>query len=222
MQSIINKLRNAEPMQRFGWISIGVIAVFIVSLMIAGVAKAADKGKPKKAAAEAEEVLALPKAAKSWTGCGVGVNAGWGTGAVDLGGPVNLGTEGSTLGGVALCLAQLQQFVAGVEASYDRHFGDPKSLGLNYNMAVTGIVGYAMGNVLPYAHASPWSRIDTDGGKVEGYKFGAGVMFRPADSKLIWDARFSRGDYEDVLGSGLDGKTNEVRLGATYLFQVGK
>lgn len=199
-------------------ILIGVVHGFL----FAGKAKAADKGKPKKAATQAEEVIKLPKAAKSWTGCGVGANAGWGTGAIDLGGPINLGTEGSTLGAVAVCLVQIQQFVVGGEVSYDRHFGDPKTIGLNYNVAVTGIAGYAMGNVLPYIHASPWSRIDTDAGRTEGYKMGLGAMFRAPESKLIWDARFTRGIYDDVLNFGIDGKTNEFRVGATYLFQVGQ
>lgn len=157
--------------------------------------------------------------AKSWTGVGVGVHAAWGTEAVDLGGPNNLGTEGPTLGGSAIAMVQLQQFVLGFEGGWSKYFGDPEKIGLNHSLELTGLVGVAMGNVLPYAHATPWKRIDTDFGNVDGYGFGAGVMFRPEGSKIIWDARFTRGVFDDAANSGFDAKTNEVRLGVKYLFQ---
>ena len=223
MQSIINKLRNAEPMQRFGWISIGVIAVFIVSLMIAGIAKAegvAKKKAPSKAAAQAEDVIKLPKASKSFAGVGLGAHTSWQAGALDLGGPINLGVEGPTLGVSAIALAQIQQFVAGVEVSYNHYFGDPRTIGGNYDMAATVIGGVAMGNLLPYLHASPFIRMETDAGKADGYGYGAGLMLRTEGSKMIWDVRAERRNFEDFLGSGADVHVNSVRFGGKYLFQT--
>ena len=136
MQSIINKLRNAEPMQRFGWISIGVIAVFIVSLMIAGVAKAADKGgKAKKA-----EAAVIDTSTPNWTGCYVSAVAGGS--AMDIGAGISvagvgtllsqdgLGGSGGTYGVAAGCDYRTGRLVFGGGADWLKHQGVDWTLGI--------------------------------------------------------------------------------------------
>lgn len=216
MHILLKKLRTANP----GILAIGALAAFAFAVVAVTAAKAADKGKPKKPVAASEDVIPLPKAAKSWTGVGLGVHTSWQTGALDLGGPINIGVEGPTLGASAIAMVQLQQLVVGAEISYNHFFGDPKTIGGNYDMAATLIGGVSMGNVLPYLCVSPLARVETDFGHSDGFGVCGGVMWRPESSKIVYDIRAERRTFDDFLGSGADVHINSVRIGGKYLFQL--
>ena len=212
MQSITKHFDLKNPIARWGLI---LLAAFFAIVIVNGFARAEGLPKGKKAASKVEAPAAV-----SWTGCGPGVHGAWANASVDMPGPVNEGTEGSRLGVSAACSYQIQQFVLGAEASLDRLFGDPKSLGFKSDLGFTAKAGIVFGNAQPYVHAG-WSRIDTDNdGDTDGRKYGAGVEIRPGTMPVLLDFRYSRGVYEDAFSSGIDLKTNEFRAGFKYQFNA--
>ena len=192
-------------------------AAAIVGLGLALISTAKAEGLPNRSKPAAAQP-APP--AHPWTGCGVGVFGGMFQGAVDFGGPIQIGSEGTTAGVTGECNWQSGRAVLGAHASYGWTFGDPSTIGINNDLSIGGSAGYLIyPSVLPYMMAA-WSRVDTDGGDVDGYKVGGGIKIKMPDAPFILDFRYERGVYSDVLGSGLDATTNVVRAGLIWQFNL--
>jgi hypothetical protein len=199
---------------KYGLMAIGS-AVLGAILFTTYAAKAADKGGATKAVA----VAAAP--ANPWSGCGLGAHAGFLVGALDFGAPVKIGADGPAFGVDASCDMQMGRGVIGIAVNYSWLHGDLKSVGINAEYGVAGRAGYLIWpSLLAYIKAG-WSRVDTDGGDVDGYKVGGGMEVRLPDAPIFIALEYQRGFYADVLGlTGLDAETHTVVLRTTYKFNL--
>lgn len=157
------------------------------------------------------------------TSCGVGVAGGREVGLVGLGGGIGLGSSGGTVGVTARCDLMLQNgLVVGARAGYSWFENDLKTIGLNTDLTLGARAGVlALPKVLMYGHVD-WSQIDTSGGsKVNGWKFGPGIETRlNTAAPLYLSAEYSYGRYDNVIGSGLNARSDDVRLGLTWKFEA--
>ena len=178
-------------------------------------AKAETVAKPPVTRAQA--AAAAP--ANPWSGCGIAGHAGFLVGALDFGAPVKLEADGPAFGVDALCDHQMGNGVIGIIANYTWLHGDLKTVGVNAEYGVAVRAGYLVWpSTLAYLKAG-WSRIDTDGGDVDGYKVGGGLETQLPGSSIFLALEYQRGFYADVLGvTGLDAETHTVMTRATYKF----
>lgn len=159
--------------------------------------------------------------AMAQTGCGIGVSAGYMMGAVDFGAPVNIGAQGQKVGVMGACDLKMGPAVVGAFGGYEWVLGDMKSIGINHEFNLGARAGLLVQpGTLAYGHVT-WARLSTNAGNVDGWKVGPGIEFAVPNTPLAIDLRHSYGMYDDVLNTGLNARTHEVRVGLTYRFSAG-
>ncbi len=169
--------------------------------------------------------FAAPAQAESkskWSGCGVGGQLGMTAAQLDMGGPVGLGSAGPAIGVTAFCDVRFNQFVTGVEASYDWNYGDLKTVGVKNDLSLGGRAGFLLNSeTLLYGHLN-WSQIDTDFGKFNGYKMGPGLEVKLPGTPVYLDARYSYASYDvGSIAPGVNAETHTFRFGAKLKFGPG-
>ena len=153
-----------------------------------------------------------------FTGCGIGAYGAFVTGGVDAGGGFLIGTEGQMAGLTANCDLKTGKGVIGLGIDYGKAFGNLDKIGLNAEISPWARAGYLVNkDVLVYG-VGAWSRLDTDFGNIDGFKFGGGIEFKLPDSPMFIDLRAMRGFYSDALSSGYDLESTVVELRATWKF----
>lgn len=168
--------------------------------------------------------LAFCEPAKAqWTGCGAGVHGGLVVGALDVPGPIDIGSNGQAAGVSINCDYRMNVFVAGAFAEYDWIFGDLKTVGVKNDTTFGGRLGILInaGSLL-YTHAG-WSRLNTTIGDIDGWKLGLGNEFRVPNSPMYLDLRYtySRYDISDFAPPGIDANTQTFRVGLNLKFGPG-
>ncbi len=163
---------------------IGVVLAVCAAMIGVTAAKAADKGG--KIAAPAVEAPAVP----SWTGLGFDVHGSLATGEADFGAPVNLSIGGQMAGASAFYNHRFGPLVLGVDAGYDRVWGDLHSFGVDYAWTIGVRAGLlATDRTLVYSRCE-WLRAQGSGGHLDGYGCGVGIEARlagtPASIALEW------------------------------------
>ena len=160
-----------------------------------------------------------------WNGCGGGIYGAFLDGNVEIASPVSLSAQGQKAGVTLNCDAKLQAFVLGAEVDYGKVLGDLHDLGVKTDLTLTGRFGVLInqGSLL-YAHAG-WSRLDTDFGKMDGWKLGLGNEFRVPNSPVYLDLRYTYASYDlkDLIPSApnTDTFSHEFRLGLKVKFGPG-
>ncbi len=187
------------------WIGI-VLALCVGMIAAVGTAKAADKGKPKPVAA-ADSADSLP----SWTGFGFDVHGSLATGTADWGAPVNLSMDGQMVGASAYYNHRFGVMVLGVDAGYDRVWGDLHAFGIDYAWTLGLRAGLlATNHTLVYARGE-WLRAQGSGGHLDGYGIGAGIETRIAGTPASIALEYMH-DWmdKDAFGPGVDVTSNRI------------
>ncbi len=196
--------------ERRTWLLIVVVlAVSAIALaMFNGKVFAADKGgKPAAAPAAAPAVA-------SWTGFGVDVHGALPTATLDGGYPINASIDGQMVG---LGVFYNHQFVGssivvGVDANYDRLFGDLQSFaGVDYAVTLGLRAGVLVTNsTLIYARGE-WLRAVGSGDHVDGWGFGGGIEVRIKDAPVSLALEYMH-DWmdKDAFGPGVDVTADRV------------
>lgn len=147
-------------------------------------------------------LLATSPAAAQWTGCGGGVHGGLFTGALDIPGPVDIGSNGQAAGVNLGCDYKMNAFVAGLQAEYSWLLGDAKTLGAKTDLSVLARLGVLINNGHLIYFGAGWSQIDTNFGHVDGWKIRLGNEVRIPNSPLYLGltADYGRYDVKDIVG----------------------
>ena len=157
------------------------------------------------------------------SGCGIGVFTGHAIANADFGAPIGISSTGVIPGIMVDCGARIGSGIyAGATVSYGYAFQDLKTVGLNTDLSIGGRAGIILGaNTLLYGHVS-WSRLDTDFGKMDGWKWGPGVGIVLPGSTWELTLQYEIGTYNlgDVGLTGVDLETRTVRGGLSYRFDA--
>ena len=189
--------------------SLLIAAGLTLALVAPGVA--ADKGGKAQ-----PTLMGDMQPTKTHAGCGVGASVGWTNADLELPGPINIGANGSRIGGRALCDGQFQSFIFGLFVDYDWQFGDLNTLGVRNELGLGGKLGIAVSqSATLYTHAG-WYRADGTFGHVDGLGYGVGSTLKLAGSPFEIDLRATRKVYDNVLGSGLDVNADEFKATLVY------
>lgn len=208
---MLSKLKTIPTRQVLIGVVLAVSAVLIVAAVGTGKAKAADKGAPAAKAA----VVEAP-AEPSWTGFGVGVQGSMVNGFADFGAPVNLSAEGQMGGVMVYYNHQFGNLVLGLDASYDRMFGDLHDFGVNYAIGIGLRAGVLPSkSTLIYARLAG-ERVYFNGGDTQGIGVGGGIEVKvggPLTVGLEW-MRF----YYDhnTLGPAIDVSSDRITARAKF------
>lgn len=202
-----------------------LITVFFIALFSADRAPshAAGGGKPKASPLYNDNEPYQP--ARTWNGCGFGVNGGGVIGRITDGGPVGMDSD-AMFGGVHLrCALQAGLLVIGAEASHAWNWGDMHDLGINRDLSVVGKVGAVVLPNTQFYVGGGWSRIGLGESfgvaHVDGWKLIAGTEFKLQSSMpLFLDVRYEYGMYDikDLAPPTVDASTHAIRVGLTYQF----
>jgi opacity protein-like surface antigen len=189
-----------------------VVGALMVLVMSAFAMPAMADSLPNRGAVAAGEPAGV-----KWGGIGVGVYGSWINGQLDTGSPINIGSDGTALGGQLSYGLQAGSFVAEVFGEYGFLFGNLKTLGADAEYALGGKAGILMNpSTLVYGlGAKSWIDTDTGLGTIDGWQFGGGVAVKLPSTPLFVSMEYRRGLYEI---QGIDANTDTVRLGLTYKF----
>ena len=183
-----------------------IASALMIGLAVTSGAKAADKNAPKPAAA-APAAETVP----SWTGLGFDVHGALATGTADWGAPVNVGIDGQTAGGAVFYNHKFGALVLGIDAGYDRVWGDLHAFGIDYALTVGVRAGLlATDRTLVYTRCE-WLRAQGGGSHADGIGCGAGIEARlphgPASIALEYMHDWMD---KDAFGPGVDVSADRI------------
>lgn len=215
-----------DPVIPFGvGVTIAMLALWALPAKAEGVAKA----KPKQAQSQNIFADAPLAPARSWTGCGVGVQGGGLIATVaPSGSPIAVASDTAAIGVNANCAMQAGILVFGLEVGHDWFNGNLKDLGVQRNVSVTGTLGVLpVSNTQLYLHAG-FTQLGVDKAvfgvnNIDGWSGGAGIKIElPTEMPLFWDNRYiySVYDIKDLAGPGIDANSHSLRTGLTMQFQM--
>lgn len=197
---------------------IGSIAAVISTLLFVAMLMSPVRADtlPKGKSQIADPVQETVKAASALN-CGLGIHGSLLNGDLDFGSPVNIGSNGNSLGGSAECGGRLGIFYVGAGLDYARVYGNLKTIGVNSDMSVFGKAGLMPNDTTMIYLLLAKARMDTSLGKFDGWGYGGGITTKLHTSAPLWlDFQARRTGFEDLMGSTIDANVTELRVGLTY------
>lgn len=207
---MLSKLKSFFDKRR---VLIGAVLAACAAMVIVTAAHAADKAGPKAVAEVPAETV------PSWTGIGFDVHGSLANGSADFGAPVNLSMDGQMAGASAFYNHRFGPLVLGVDAGYDRVWGDLHTFGIDYAYTIGVRAGLlATDRTLVYARGE-WLRAQGSGGHIDGYGLGAGIEARIAGTPASIALEYMH-DWMDknAFGPGVDVSSDRITTRLKFNF----
>ncbi len=188
---------------------IGIVLVVCAGMIAAVASTAKAETIPTKQAAK--PAPAAPAAVSSWTGFGVDVHGSLPTAPADFGAPIDISMSGQMAGLGVYYNHQFGAIVLGLDAAYDRVWGDLHSYGVDYAVSIGVRAGVlASSSTLIYARGE-WLRAVGSGDHIDGWGLGGGIEVRIKDAPVSVALEYMH-DWmdKDAFGPSVDVTADRV------------
>jgi len=187
------------------WFFIATLLALATAASAEGIAQA-----PVRAAAVSDE---------SWTGVGVGLRAGVAQGAVDFGGG-GMNVTGQDAGALVFLRQQFGPLVLGLDAGYDRLWGDLKTFGVDYTLTVGASAGVLPSKASLLYVRGEWLRAAGSGNHIDGWGLGVGAEQKIAGTPISLGIEYMHDWMDNAAFGGLTTTADRVMLVGRWQFSA--